>query len=264
MRRSLVSLLCAAAVCSSPVARADLPEVREAGTLRVLAVLDPKRPEFFSTRPDLPGFDHEILLGFSELHRLKLQVVAVPTWDALVPSLLAGKGDVVAGRFTATEARRKTIDFTDEVFPYRLAVMTRKPRPAVTTAQELRREKVGTMKGTNLAEAIATLGLPAGSVDDTIPTGGFVDALRSGRITAVVWGVECVIASQKEDPDLQLGMFVGERGSLAFGVRKSDTDLRAALNDYVENFRKTPSWSRLVVKYFGAAAPEILRKARGE
>jgi hypothetical protein len=30
----------------------------------------------------------------------------------------------------------------------------------------------------------------------------------------------------------------------------------------VSNLRKTPTWSRLVVKYFGDAAPEILRKAR--
>jgi ABC-type amino acid transport substrate-binding protein len=263
MIRSLLPFLCAAALGAAP-AGADMSEVRTSGALRVLAVLDPNRPEFFSVRADLPpGFDHEILQGFADLHRLRLQVVSVPTWDALVPSLLAGKGDVVAGRFTATEGRRKTIDFTQEVFPYRLVVLTRKPRPAVTTMEELRREKVGTMKGTNLAEAIASLGLPAANVDDAIPTGGFVEALHSGRITAVVWGVESVIASQKEDPELQLGMFVGAPGSLAFGVRKSDTELRQALDAYVENFRKTTSWNRLVVKYFGDAAPEILKKARG-
>lgn len=265
MFRSLLSLLCAAAVSSAAPARADLAEIQASGTLRVLAVLDPNRPEFFSLRPDQPpGFDHEILQGFAELHHLKLQVVSMPTWDGLVPALLAGKGDVVAGRFTATEGRRKTIDFTQEVFPYRLVVLTRKPRPTITSMEELRREKVGTMKGTNLAEAIAGLGLPAANIDDAIPTGGFVDALHSGRVTAVVWGVESVIASQKEDPDLQIGMFVGTPGSLAFGVRKGDPELRAALDAYVEAFRKTTSWSRLVVKYFGSAAPEILKKARGE
>jgi len=34
------------------------------------------------------------------------------------------------------------------------------------------------------------------------------------------------------------------------------------LNEYVENTRRSATWSRLVVKYFGDAAPEILRKAR--
>lgn len=29
-----------------------------------------------------------------------------------------------------------------------------------------------------------------------------------------------------------------------------------------ELMRKTPTWNKLVLKYFGEAAPEILRKAR--
>jgi hypothetical protein len=36
----------------------------------------------------------------------------------------------------------------------------------------------------------------------------------------------------------------------------------AALDDYVANLRKTASWSRLVVKYFGESALEILKKSR--
>ena len=120
------------------------------------------------------------------------------------------------------------------------------------------------MKGTNMAEAIATLGLPPENVDDAIPTGGFVAALRSGRVSAVLWGVESAIASQKDDPALQIGAFVGAPGKLAFGVRKGDSALLAELNTYVDNFRRSPAWSRLVVKYFGAEAPDILKKARGD
>ena len=36
------------------------------------------------------------------------------------------------------------------------------------------------------------------------------------------------------------------------------------LSDDIDNLRRTPTWARLVVKYFGEAAPEILRKARQE
>ena len=35
-----------------------------------------------------------------------------------------------------------------------------------------------------------------------------------------------------------------------------------ALNEYLGNQRRTPTWNRLVVKYFGSAAPDILRRAR--
>jgi Bacterial extracellular solute-binding proteins, family 3 len=110
--------------------------------------------------------------------------------------------------------------------------------------------------------SINAAGIPAANRDDTIPTGGYAEALRSGKISAAVWGVESAIASQREDPAIELGMFLGPPGRLAYGVRKEDTELRQALDDYLDNVRKTPTWSRLVVKYFGEAAPDILKKAR--
>jgi hypothetical protein len=66
----------------------------------------------------------------------------------------------------------------------------------------------------------------------------------------------------RKDPQLQIGLFLGSSQSLAYGVRKTSPQLRAALDEYLGNLRRTPTWNRLVVKYFGAAAPEILRRAR--
>ncbi len=202
-----------------------------------------------------------MLRGFANLQRLKLDVVPQPRRDDLVPALLVGRGDVIAGRFTNTESRRKQIDFTIEVFPYRLVVMTRKPHRVVRTLEELREEKLGTVKRTPQAEAIAAAGVPPANVDAGIQHGsGFAAALRSGRITAAVWGIESVMATQLEDPEIQIGMFIGSRGSLAYGVRKGDKDLLNALNEYISNLRKTPTWNRLAVKYFGEQAGEILRR----
>jgi hypothetical protein len=78
----------------------------------------------------------------------------------------------------------------------------------------------------------------------------------------VVLGVESAIAAQRQDPAMELGTFVGPPRSLAYGVRKQDAALLQALNEYIDNVRRTPTWSRLVVEYFGASAPDILRKVR--
>jgi ABC-type amino acid transport substrate-binding protein len=247
-------------------ARADLDEIKTAGTLRVLGVLAAKTGDEFlnkSAGPS-PGFDREILDGFARLHRVKVEVVAIPSWDALVPALLARKGDVMAGRVTVTESRRKLVDFTTEVFPTRHVVFTRKPHRVVTTLAQLFEEKVGTVKGTSMSEVLAQVGVPPARVDDTVPTGTLPLALKEGRITAAVLGVENAMAAQRRDPEIQLGMFLGAPGSLAYGVRKDDVELKKALTEYVDNFRRTPAWNRLVVKYMGEDAPEILRRARTE
>jgi ABC-type amino acid transport substrate-binding protein len=229
----------------------------------VLGVVRNQADDFLSATPGV-GFDREVLEAFCNLHGLKLEVIPLQNWGDLIPALRQGRGDVIAGRFNVTPARRELIAFTAEVFPSRHVVMTRRPHRVVATVDALREERVGTVKGTSMAEVVAAAGVPPGRVDDTIMTGTLPEALRTGRVTAVVLGIENAISAQRQDPEIQLGTFVGPPSSLAYGVRKEDAALLAALNAYIGNLRRTATWSRLVVKYFGEAAPEVLRRARGE
>jgi membrane-bound lytic murein transglycosylase F len=256
-------VLAALAVAPRTEAATDFDRIKEKGVLRTLVVEG--SPAFLSVAPGAaPGLEREILEGFGRLHGLKIELVEVPTWEELVPFILAGKGDIIAGGVNDTPARRAHIDFTAEVFPTRDVVLTRKPNLPILTLEELRAVKVGTIKGTTLAERVAEAKIPKSKVDDTLPATGFADALRSGRVVAVVDGVEDALLLQKADPSLQLGMFLGPPGSMAFGVRKDAPALRDALSQYIGNVRKTATWGRLVVKYFGTSAADVLKKARGE
>jgi ABC-type amino acid transport substrate-binding protein len=258
-------MLCVAGLTVvAPVLSADdLPEIKARGTLRVLGIVDDPEDEFLTPQAGR-GLDRELLEGFARLQGVKLEVVNAPAWDALVPSLLQGKGDLIAGRFTVTEARHKLIEFTPEVFPTRNVVVTRSPHRVVKTLDELRAEKVGTVKGTSMADAVTAAGVPAAQVDDGVASGHLPEALKSGRVGAIVLGVENAISARRADPELQLGLFLGSPGALAWGVPRKSPQLLQALSDYVASSRRTPTWNRLVVKYFGAEAPEVLRQARGE
>jgi ABC-type amino acid transport substrate-binding protein len=256
----LLPALCGVALCAGVAGAQDLPAIKTAGRLRVLAVPVNEGPQFISTERPQEGFDAEILGGFARLHGLTVEVVPVETWDGLVPALLKGKGDVVAGGFTDTTARRAQIAFTREVFPTRDVVLTRTPNPPITTLEELRKAHVGTIKGTSMSDAVAAVGVARW--DDTLPPGGVQAALREGRVTAAVDGLESALVAARNDPDVHMGLFVGTSQSLAYGVRKESPALLAALDDYLANTRRAGTWNRLVVKYFGPAAPEILRRAR--
>jgi peptidoglycan lytic transglycosylase F len=267
LRRRMLPLIVGLSILPLPLAGADLAQVKQRGVLRVLRMDVRSDDEFFPPAREGaagPGFDREVLDGFASLQRVRVEPVSVTSWDALIPALLEGRGDVIAGRFTMTEARQKQVAFTAEVFPTRNVVLTRQPAKAVTTLAELRAERVGTIRGTSMAEAVAAAGVPRENVVDTITTGRLPEALKARTVSAVVLGVENAITAQREDPAMQLGLFLGPPRSLAYAVRKGDGALLAALNDYIENLRRTPTWSRLVVKYFGESAPEILRKARQE
>jgi ABC-type amino acid transport substrate-binding protein len=263
-RSSLVGLLLGSVLGASALA-ADLPEIQARGRLHVLVVPWNAPDEFFTTMPspgDRPGLDREVLQDFCQLYGLRLDVVPVDAWDGLATSLAAGRGDLAAGRFTITEARRQLIDFTVPVFPTRVVVVTRTPRRRVTSLAELRALRVGTVKGTSLADALVAAGVPAEHIDDGIATGQLAAALRAGRVAAVALGVESFISEQRKDARLEAGLFLGAPGALAYGVRRGNHALRAALDAHIRALKASPRWPRLLSKYFGESAFALLQRAQ--
>jgi len=256
----LVLLLLLAAAPAWP---ADVAEIKQRGALRVLGVLDTKEPEFFSLKSEAsPGFDVEILLGFAKSQKVELKVVPATGWASLVAALLENKGDLIAGRFSASPKRRQVIEFTQEVFPTRSVVVTRKPHAGVATLEDLKAERVGTIAGTSMYEALLVAGLPPSKIDSSLSSGELSDALRSGKVTAAAWWLEGAMQAQRRDPDLSLGPVLGPPESLAYSVRKEDQALLAALNQHLQVVRSSGTWNRLTVKYLGDSAPAILKKAR--
>jgi ABC-type amino acid transport substrate-binding protein len=242
---------------------ADLADIKQRGALRVLGVVDAKEPEFFSLKSQAtPGFDVEILLGFAKAQKVELKVLPAAAWAALIPALVEGKGDLIAGRFSATPQRRRVIEFTQEVFPTRTVVVTRKPHAGVRTLEELKAERVGTIAGTGMYEALVAAGIPPGRIDTSLASGELSDALRSGKVGAAAWWLEGALQAQHRDPDLALGLVLGPPESLAYGLRKEDQALLAALNEHLQVVRASGILNRLTMKYFGDAAPAILKKAR--
>ena len=251
-------LLVVAALAAPPLAAQDLPEIVSRGSLRVLASAD-EHPSMFNwwTGVGEPGLEREMVESFARLHRLKLEPVKVKRFELIIPALLEGKGDVIIGIIDTPE-RRERIDFTVEVLPARHVVVTREPHPIVESLEQFRKEKVGTVHGTTWWRAALAGGIPEADLTAFADRPAMFEALQSGKITATVMSISDFTLAAKQDGALRGGIFVGESASAAFGLRKEDSRLHAALNEYLTHVRKSQTWSRLIVKYFGNEALKVL------
>ena len=254
-----VPLLLFAVATSVPAA--DLAEIKARGILRAIAGAD-EAPEMFSfAASGEPGFEREMLEGFARLHGLKVEPVRVANADERLRALDRGTGDLIIG-IVETEERKKLVSFTAEVIPVRHVVFSRKPHGVVGTIEEFRAEKVGVAKGTSWAQAAVEAGVDPAQMQQYPDRNAVFEALRRGAITASVITVSDLILAAKQEPELQAGVFLGAPISAGWAVRKSDPQLLAALNQYLGNYRRGPSWNRLVVKYFGEQALTVLGRAR--
>jgi len=245
-------------------AGADLAEIRERGVLRVVIERD-TLPELFAPGSDTrPGFEQEILQGFAHHQGLRLEIVPVATIEERIPALLDGRADVGAG-IVVTDSRRKLVDFSADVLPIRHVAVTLPPQPSLTTVEALRRVRVGTIRGSSWAEQVARAGVPKEKIDASFETVvDLVQALRTQRVDATVLSVVWAMSERSRHPDLQLGVLLGEPTSISFAIAKESPQLRAALDTYLRNIYAASLWDRLVVKYFGDAGLDLLKKSRGQ
>lgn len=245
----------------APAAQADFAEIKARGVLRVLVSAD-ENPAWFSLGSGgPPGFERELFESFARLHKLKIEAVAVERWEQAIPDLVQGKGDVIAG-INDTEARRRLIDFTAALVPSQHLVVTRKPSRVIRSLEELRAERVAVIPGTTWAEAVAEAGVPKDQVKGFKDVDACLEALRSGRVSAVVMDVADFLLQRRLDAALQDGIALGSSLGSAWGVRKEDPELRRQLDSYLQNLKRTPTWSRIVVQYFGDDALRILGRTR--
>jgi membrane-bound lytic murein transglycosylase MltF len=241
-------------VAAGEAGAGDLPEIKRRGVLRVVAS-STTDALFFSNDANAPGLLHELLRGFAALHELKLET-QTSTTEQRVRELTAGRADVIP--MTSFDADATQVAFSAEVFPKVYVAVTRRPGPTVRTVAALRKLKLG-IHGRNREEMLARLGVPFTDVGREADVLGL---LRGGSFDATVVSLDSALVAQAGDPDLQVGMVVGDPVSRVFGVRKTDAALLAALDDYVANTRKSGAWQRLVVKYFGPRALEILKSTQ--
>jgi polar amino acid transport system substrate-binding protein len=239
----------------APPCRADLQEIKERGTLRVV-VSSNTDPDFYDVASeDRPGLLREVLLGFAELHDLRVETRESSSRERAA-ELQAGRCDVVA--LTSNERDAARMVFSEEVFPKNYVVVTRQPGSVVRSVEDLEAETVGVF-GRNRGAVLEALGVPYTEMESDDAS---LAAIQDGSTTATIVSLDNALNAQRADPAFQIGMFVGPTVGHVFGVRKDDPVLLQALNDYIGNLRLSGAWQRLVVKYFGSQVIDILRGAR--
>ena len=94
--------------------RRDLAQIRERGTLTVLAPYN--STTYFVYRGEPLGYEYELLREFAKEHGLALKMVVVAERKSLYPLLNGGDGDVAAGRLIPTPEDERHVAFTRELY----------------------------------------------------------------------------------------------------------------------------------------------------
>ena len=227
-------------------------------TLRVLVAAQ-EQPEMYSLAASGPGgIERDLVEGFCRLKGIKMETVPVQQFEQIIPMLLRGEGDMIVG-IVDTPERREKVAFTAEIFPVRHLAVSWKPRGPVSV-EELRGLRVGVVPGTSWEKVVVEAGVPEAR-RVTFPTSNeLLVALRTGKIDAMSMGVIDFALSQKRNPELVAGAFLGPTSAASFAVRKEDSRLLAAFDGYLQDSRQ--GRQTLMLRYLSQDALGLIAQAR--
>ncbi|GAA3106470.1 polar amino acid transport system substrate-binding protein [Kribbella aluminosa] len=232
----------------------------QAGTLRIGTLTDAP-PNVYVKDGKFTGFDNDLITAVAAKLNLKPEFVGTD-FSALLSQVNGGQFDLGSSSITVTEARKKTVAFSNGYdFGY-LGLNTTKssgitkfdqlPGKRVVVVQGTVQDDYATQKNLNpvcVPNYNAALGqLKAGTAD------AWVSPAEIGEKMAKEQGGGTVILAAKELSD----------APMAFAVAKQNDKLREAVDKALDEVIADGTWTKLVEQYYpGRAVPANFKPGSG-
>ncbi|EJK83574.1 MULTISPECIES: ABC transporter substrate-binding protein [Rhizobium] len=256
LRAGVLAYLLAAGIGSASAA--DNPyNLIDPQTISVGTMGDAKPYTFATADGQFTGFDIELFLNVvSRMGFAKDKVTFTgQEFSALMPSVANERFDVAVAAIGTTEARKKTVDFSDGYLAGYLSVLT--PEASIKDADTLKGKRLGVVQGT-LQEIYATKNFAGADLVKFPDNNSAVAALNNGTIDAHFLDYEAAKQYGERYPSLKIAVNIPSFDAPAgFVIRKGNDAFRTALNKALHEAMQDGTWKTLYEKWFpGSPMPD--------
>jgi membrane-bound lytic murein transglycosylase F len=243
----------------------DLDSIKARGKL--IAVTDFNSTNYFVYRGEPMGFHFELLQSFSDHLGVDLEIISENQLEDAFDMLHTGKADLLAFGLTVTSSGEEEIQFTEPIDETRQVLIQRKPHnwvsmtPSVVESKLLRNQldlagkTLFVQKNSSHAEHLRALaeeiGEPITIIEVPYESEELIQLVENGDVDYAVCNENVALVNATYYPDIDVSTALSFTQSLAWGIRKKDSDqLLAALDQWIKTFRHTQTYAMLYTKYF--------------
>ena len=242
-------------------AGADLGTLTK-GQIRVASVGDSKPYTYTDASGNFTGFDVELFKNVAHRAGIDDVVFTGQDFSGLLAAVANSQFDVGVAAIGITDARKKTVDFSNGYLAGYLTVLTTKSS-GITDVAGLDGKRLGVVQGT-LQETYAVKNFPKAQLVRFPDNNSAVSGLTSGTIDAHFLDYEAAKSYIGKNPDFTSAADIPSFDAPAgFAVRKGNTALLDALNKGLAAAMEDGTWKTLYQKWFpGSPIPaQYLPKA---
>ncbi len=216
----------------------DLAVLKKRGKLRILIPAN-IGGAFYLPRKGWPvDAQHETASSFARRHGLEPVLVPVASFADMIPSLLEGKGDIIAANLTVTERRREKIAFSVPLTTVHQQVLVAQDQTGIQGVKDLVGKRVMVDPHSSFWDRMAALqkeypGIELVKRPEGLTDEAELDAVAHGKIDAAVRDSNVASMYLSFRDDIKVAFALRGTDDIAWGIRPGSPHLRAALNKFL-------------------------------
>ena len=170
------------------------------------------------------------------------------SFDGLIAALQAGSVDFIASGMTATDERRKSVDFSDPYYSSKQTIIVRVSNKSVSSVADLKGMVIGVQAATT-GEIYATEEIDGANVKSFRTVIDAALALKNSAIEAIIIDELPAKEIVKSNPELKIvddDFFTDE---YAIAVKKGNTELLNSINNTIRTIKANGIYQKMLEAY---------------
>jgi polar amino acid transport system substrate-binding protein len=234
---------------------ASLREIRERGYI-VVATEDDCPPFEYAVHGGRAGYDHDLLVKFTQQMGLEVKQEIVP-WRDIIPGVASGKYDLAVTAAVVSRERAKSVDFTMPTGEMTITYMKLAEDSSITRLKDLSGKTLGVQKDGASLDATAALQAElhksGGKLGKIVQYARYAEAyhdLLEKRIDAVINnGPSLTQLAASTSGLFKVGEPIGRKSYIAWAVDKGNRELLDFVNGFLAEQKANGTFAQLQRKY---------------
>lgn len=231
----------------------------ENGVLRFGVSTDGAEPFTYVKNGQVIGYEVDLAVRFCREYGYGIQISDY-TFTGLLAAVSTGKEDFSGSCISITEERKETLMFSEPDYHGGVVIITRKPVPRYSSAEELNGKRAGMITGTAFDRFVWDV-LPDTKMEYFNGYSDVLAALRADKIDFLVIDEPIAVSSTKQSDDFSIiGTLVEDHYGFIFSKNdEKSSALCSQMNEYLAKIKANGTFDRIVETYLTSpeASPDI-------
>jgi len=231
-----------------------LTAIQKTGTLTIITRNNSHC--YYSYRDQDMGFEYDLAKAFADYLGVALKIVIADKWEAMIPSLLNGDGDIIAASMTITPNRMRKVAFSDGYLDIKQHIIVHRDNTAIRELKDLSGQSVHVRKGTSYQENLENLMRthPELKINlilhENVPTEELIRQVSEKEIKITIADSNIAMLNRRYYPNAVMAGSISETQKLGWAVHPKSTGLLTRINQFFKKIKQNNEFMEIYNRYY--------------